>query len=186
MPGILATCLEFWQHLPMTFQSFQKLVRLLHNGLLINQEMASLCGGAIIPELCVYITLWYLAGGSYMDIFFLVVISQSSFFHLLWKTIKAINNCAELQIAWPNTKKWQIECACGFTSFSTNHALHECVAVLDGYHLQTITPSKKEVHNVWSYFSSHYQTYGVNIQAACDHNCQFLFIGSAGPGVMGD
>ena len=73
-------CLEFWQHLCMTFQSFQKLVRLLHNDLLINQEMASLCGGAIIPELCVYITLQYLAGGSYMDIFFLVGISQSSFF----------------------------------------------------------------------------------------------------------
>ena len=123
----------------MTFQSFQKLVRLLHNGLLINQEMASLCGGAIIPELCVYITLWYLGCESSMDIFFLVVISQSSFFHLLWKTIKAINNCAELQITWPNAKKLQIECACGFTSFSTNHALHECVAVLDGYHLQTIT-----------------------------------------------
>ena len=41
----------------------------------INEEMASLCGGAIIPELCVYITLQYLAGGSYTDIFFLVGIS---------------------------------------------------------------------------------------------------------------
>ena len=73
-------CPEFQQHLCMTFQSFQKLIRLLHNDLLINQEMASLCGGAIIPELCVYITLQYLAGGSYTDIFFLVGISQSSFF----------------------------------------------------------------------------------------------------------
>ena len=64
--------------------------------------------------------------------------------------------------------------------------LGECVAVLDQYHLQTTTPSKKEVHNVWSYFSGQYQTYGVNIQAACDHNCCFLFISVAGPGVMGD
>ena len=61
-----------------------------------------------------------------------------------------------------------------------------CVTVLDGYHLQTITPSKKEVHNVQLYFSGHYQTYGVNIQAVCDHNCHFLFIGVTGPGVMGD
>ena len=116
----------------------------------------------------------------------LLVFLDLLFSHLLWKTIKAINNCAELQIAWPNTKKWQIKCACGFTSISTNCALHECVVVLDGYHLQTITPSKKEVHNVWSYFSGHYQTYWVNIQAPCDHNCCFLFIGIAGPGVMGD
>ena len=147
--------------------------------------MASPHGGAIILELCVYITLQYLAGGSYMDIFFLVGISRSSFC-LLWKTIKAISNWAELQITWPNTKKWQIECACGFTSISTNHALHEYVAVLDGYHLQTTTPLKKEVHIVQSYFSSHYQTNGVNFQAVCNHNCQFLFIGIAGPGIMGD
>ena len=64
--------------------------------------------------------------------------------------------------------------------------MHECVAVLDGYHPLTTTPSKKEVHCVWSYLSGHYQTYGVNIQAACDHNCHFLFIGVAAPGVMGD
>ena len=64
----------------MTFQSFQKLVGLLINGLLVNQEMASLCSGAIIQELCVYITLWYLAGGSYTDIFFLIGISNLHFF----------------------------------------------------------------------------------------------------------
>ena len=125
----------------MSFQYFQKLVGLLNDSLLVDQEMASLHGGAIIPELCVYITLQYLAGGSYMDIFFLIGISKSYVFHVLWKTIKAINKCAELY-----TKESQIECACGFTSISTNHALHECVAVLDGYHLQTTTPSKKEVH----------------------------------------
>ena len=51
------------------------------------------------------------------------------------------------------------ECTTGFTSISTNHALEDCVTVLDGYHLQTKTPSKKEVHNVQSYFSGHYQTY---------------------------
>ena len=46
--------------------------------------------------------------------------------------------------------------------------------------------TKKDVHNVKSYFSGHYQMYGINIQAACDHNCHFLFIGVGGPGVMGD
>ena len=48
------------------------------------------------------------------------------------------------------------------------------------------TPPKKEVHNVKSYFSGHYQTYDIKIQAVCDHNCHFLFIGVGGPGVMGD
>ena len=153
---------------------------------MVEQEMASLQGSAIIPELCVYATLQYLAGGSYTDIFYLVSILQASFYQLLWKTIKAINNCPKLQITWPYTKEMQLHCATGFTSISTNHALWDCVAVLDGYHLQTITPFKKEVHNVWSYLIGHYQTYGVNIQAVCDQNCHFLFIGVTGPGVMGD
>ena len=153
---------------------------------MVQQDMAALQGGAIIPELCVYPTLQYLTGGSYTDIFYLIGISQPSFYHLLWKTIKAINNCPELRITWPYTKDRQLECATGFTSINTNHALWDCVTVLDGYHLQTITPSTKEVHNVQLYFAGHYQTYGVNIQAVCNHNCHFLFIGVAGPGIMGD
>ena len=160
----------------MSFGSFKKLVGLLKESLIVEQEMSSLWGGAIIPELCVYVTLWYLAGGSNTDIFYLVSNLQASFYRLLWKMIKAINNCSKLWISWPYTKERQLDRATGFTSISTNHALRGCVAVLDGYHLQTITPSKKEVHKVQSYFSGHYQTYGVNIQAACDHNCCFLFL----------
>ena len=120
------------------------------------------------------------------DIFYLVGISQPLFYHVLWKTIKAINSCMELQISWPNTKERQLECATGSTCISTNQALHECITVLDGYHLQTTTPLKKEVCNVQSYFSGHYQMYGVNIQAVCDHNCHSLFIGVACPSVMGN
>ena len=86
MFGVACIC-QLSLHMPRipltptyVIQSFQKLVGLLNDSLLVDQEMASLRGGAIIPELCVYITLQYLAGGSYMDIFFLVVISKSSFF----------------------------------------------------------------------------------------------------------
>ena len=98
----------------------------------------------------------------------------------------AIVQYEELQISWPNTKEKAVETAAGFSSISTNHVITECVAVLNGYHMAITTPLKKEVHNVKSYFSGHYQTYGINIQVACDHNCHFLFIGMGGPGVMGD
>jgi hypothetical protein len=60
------------------------------------------------------------------------------------------------------------------------------VLPVDGYHLQITTPSKKEAKNVRSFYSGHYQTYGMNVQASCDHNCKFSFIGVAGPGVLGD
>ena len=95
----------------MSFASFEKLVGLQQESLTVKQDMASLQGGAIIPELCVYVTLWYLSSGSHTNIFYLICILQPSFYHLLWKTIKAINNCPELQITWPYTKDRQLECA---------------------------------------------------------------------------
>ena len=98
----------------------------------------------------------------------------------------AIVRCENLQIAWPDMKEKTVQSAASFSSISTNRVMTECVAVLDRYHMEITTLSKKEVHNVKSYFSGHYQMYGINIQAACNHNCRFLFIGVGGPGVMGD
>jgi hypothetical protein len=37
-----------------------------------------------------------------------------------------------------------------------------------------------------SFFSGPYQTYGLNIHAACNHHCWFTYLGIAGPGEMGD
>ena len=87
------------------------LLSFLRNHIEVISSMASIRGGEILPELCLYCCLRYLAGGSYTDIMFFTGISAAS---------------------------------------------------------------------------GHYQAYGVNVQAACDHHCQFTFIGVAGPGVMGD
>ena len=83
---------ELCRHLHMSFQSFQKLVGLLNNSLLVDQERASLCGGAIIPELCVYITLHYLAVGSYMDIFFSLVFRNLLFSIYYGRQLRQLTN----------------------------------------------------------------------------------------------
>jgi len=57
----------------------------------------------------------------------------------------------------------------------------ECVACLDGYLLQIRVPACSETGNVKSYFSGHYQTYGINIQSACDHKCRFVYAAVAAP-----
>jgi hypothetical protein len=88
---------------------------------------------------------------------------------------------SNFQLHW-----WCSRCCLGVPNNQPTGCIWNCVAVLDGYHLQIQTPSKTEAKNVKSFFSGHYQTYGINIQAACDHNCRFLFVGVAGPGVMGD
>ena len=91
-----------------------------------------------------------------------------------------------LSVNFPSTVDEARDAALGFQTISQQGCIWNCVAVLNGYHLQIQTPSKKEARNVKSFFSGHYQTYGVNVQAACDHNCGFSFVGVAGPGVMGD
>ena len=44
------------------FRILREACRIIQESLTVQQDMAALWGGAIIPELCVYVTLWYLAG----------------------------------------------------------------------------------------------------------------------------
>jgi hypothetical protein len=52
-----------------------------------------------------------------------------------------------------------------FKSISYNEAIMNCIGIIDGYLLRIKTPSRIHVGNVKSYFSGHYQCYGINIQA---------------------
>ena len=60
----------FKRHLRMSRPLFEKLLLFVKDDLTVNESMASLRGGAIIPELCLYCTIRYLAGGSYTDILY--------------------------------------------------------------------------------------------------------------------
>jgi hypothetical protein len=57
---------------------------------------------------------------------------------------------------------------------------------LDGLLLPIQTPSTTETGHVKSYFSGHYQAYGINVQAACDARCQFVYASLAAPGGTND
>jgi DDE superfamily endonuclease len=78
------------------------------------------------------------------------------------------------------------EAACRFASISQGKVIVNCVSAIDGYLLHTEAPPKSVVGNVKSYFSGHYQQYGVDVQACCDHLSRFTYIAVAGPGVMND
>jgi hypothetical protein len=154
----------------------------------VNQHRANQRGGAILPEICLYVCIRFLAGGSYSDIRFFTGLSATLFYQVVWKTFHAINNmkgdpvaASLLGIKFPSSIEEAEQSAQGFQSISPQGCIWNCVAVVDGDHLQITTPSKKEAKNVRSFYSGHYQTYGINVQASCDHNCKFSFIGVAGP-----
>lgn len=176
----------FKRHLRMEVESFDKLLSYIRADLEVDQRMAALRGGAILPEICLYITLRWLAGGSYSDIYMFAGISSASFYRVLWKTINAINKCEHLLIKFPQSMSECQQAAAGFESISTSRVITNCVSVVDGFLLRVVTPPSHIVGNVRSYFSGHYQCYGVNVQAACDHLSRFTYFAVAGPGVMPD
>jgi hypothetical protein len=177
---------DFVRSIRMKLESFNLLLSCIRNDLEVDELQASRRGTPILPELCLFCTIRYLAGASYLDIRFLTGISVASVYRIIWKTIKALVNCAELKLKFPSTQDELKAAAMGFESVSTGGCISNCVSVIDGYHLAIITPPKKYAKNVQSFFSGHYQSHGFNIQAACDHSCRFQFIAVAGPGVMGD
>ena len=56
------------------------------------------------------------------------------------------------------------------------------MAAIDGVLLRTITPPKNAVGNLKTFFSGHYCTYGLNILAACDSHCWFVYVACKVPG----
>jgi hypothetical protein len=154
---------NFTRHLRMSSESFHKLLSYVSDALTVNHEMASLRGGAVMPELCLYLTLRWLAGGSYSDIYMFAGISPASFYRLLWKTIAALVACPRLKIKFPRTQQECEVAANGFESISTGGAITNCVAAADGYLQEILTPPLDRAGNQRTYFSGHYQRQGVNV-----------------------
>jgi DDE superfamily endonuclease len=179
---------EIARALRFPIDSYDLLCDILRDSLTRNERMAKLRGGYITPEACVFMTLRWLAGGSHLDLIYIVGCSRSYFFELIWLTIDAIIESTDPyldNIKFPTTREQLDEASQGFQSISFQGCIPNCVTVIDGYLLQIRTPSRL-VGNVLSYFSGHYQCYGVNVQAAVDSKCRFQFIGVGGPGVSSD
>jgi DDE superfamily endonuclease len=176
----------FNRRLRMSKESFDTLLTYIYHDLLVDEEMAELRGGSIIPELCLYCTIRYLAGGSYLDIVDIAGISKPSFYRIIWKTIMALVKCPQLALKFPQTPTEVQQAISGFASKSFNGAIVNCVGVVDGYLLRIRTPAKKQISNVRSCFSGHYQCYGLNVQAVADHYCRFTYFAIAAPGNAND
>jgi hypothetical protein len=142
----------------MSYDSFTRLLSVVEKDLEVDNDMAGLHGGAILPAICLYVCLRYLTGGLYSDIKLFTGNLVASFYQVLWKTILAINKKSSsnmLSIKFPTTQDDACDAASGFQSINQQSCIWNCVAVLDGYHLQIQTPSTTEARNVRSFFSGH-------------------------------
>ena len=176
----------FKRRLRMDKESFDKLLSYVCDDLLVDEKQANKRGGAVIPELCLCCTLRWLAGGSHLDITDVAGIAKTTFYNATWRTITALVLCPQLSLHFPSTEQELLDAVGGFASISTECAMKNCVGVVDGYLMRIKVPNRKEVPNVRSFFSGHYQCCGVNIQAVSDHHSRFIFFAVAGPGIAKD
>jgi hypothetical protein len=127
----------------------------------------------------------FLLDGSYRNICATFSISKPSFYRLVWHTIDCINKMEALDVKLPSVGQLNYIWG-GFKRISTDGVMNGCVGSLDGCLLRITTPSCAKCWNVAAYFSGHYCTYGVNVQAMCDADCHFLFFALASPGKTND
>ena len=172
----------------MEYHSFSRLCDIIRPTVEVDEEMSSLRTGKgpITVEIMLHCLLRWLGGGSYLDIRLSAGISVASFYRCVYKCIDAILASDELSYSFPQGEEEIASAARKFEALSSNGAIKGCVACLDGYLLGIQVPSSKETGNVKAYFSGHYQAYGINVQAACDHKCRFVYVCVAAPGGVND
>ena len=59
---------------------------------------------------------------------------------------------------------------------------HGCVGAQDGFFQRTNQPTRAETKNVTSFYSGHYESYGVNCQAVATSDLRFIYFAVCAPG----
>lgn len=141
----------------------------------------------IFPELVCAIGLRFLGGEPVKSLEDIFGVDDSSVPRVIDKFFSAVRACEEIAIKLPQNDAEREELARGFSSISGADGLfHGCVGAIDGWLCSTIQPIDRDIHNKRDYFSGHYQCFGLNIQAICDHKLRFIYFAVAAPGKTGD
>lgn len=172
----------------MPFHSFVKLVNMIRPKItldFIKSSNSSRGNVPIYPELIVGMSLRFLGGEVVKSLEDIYRVDQSHVPKLINKFFDAIVESHELAIRLPQTLDEFKVLAHGFSSISGSDGLFDgCIGAIDGWLCQTVQP--RDVQNKRDFFSGHYQCFGLNIQAICNHKLRFIYFAVAAPGKTGD
>ena len=169
----------------MSYNAHSELVEILRP-YLQRKEYNSRGKEPIAVEHMVGAGLRHLQGGRVKDARHIVKTSRAACYAMVDDFIDAVNSAPELDIKFPqNADEWRAANE-GFRRRSTNDVMGGTVAALDGFFQRSNKPITKETNNVLSYFSGHYESYGVNCLAAVRADMQFMYFGVISPGSTND
>jgi hypothetical protein len=127
-----------------------------------------------------------LQGGRVKDARHIVKTLRAACYAMVDDFIDAVNSAPHLDINFPqNADEWRAVNE-GFRRRSFNDTMGGTVGALDGFFQRSNRPSTKETNNVVSYYSGHYESYGVNCLAAVRADLQFMYFGVISPGSTND
>jgi hypothetical protein len=172
----------------MLSAAFQELVDLLRPRLQQNKMKSRARTGlrALTPEEKVMMFLRYLAGGKMQDIR-KNICSKTFFYDTISQVCSAVNELPELKLHFPSNESDIRDCAAGYGYRSLNVALRGCIGAVDGWLVEIQRPTEADVGpNVRKFFSSHYDTYGINVQLLCDSSYRIRAVCAKHAGATND
>ena len=177
----------------MQLEAFNKLVELLQDSIQPDMQQAARSVSssgveAISVELIVGMGLRFLGREhikSLEDIF--GVHKNHVRLLILEKFFPAVDACPLLELHLPRNENELELVAAEFSEKSESNGLFNgCVGAIDGWLCTTCQPIDPDITNKRSYYSGHYQKFGLNIQAVCDSWLRFLYFGVSAPGRTND
>ena len=94
----------------------------------------------ITTELCLSMTLRYLAGGSFVDIIDMHGVGKNSFYKLLWATVEGINKAIKMDGIPMKNHTALAKISGGFERLNSG-ALVGCVGAIDGIAIEVFKPT---------------------------------------------
>jgi hypothetical protein len=173
----------------MSIGSFNKLVDMLGIKVDEAQSKRSTSGNSSIrPELVVGIGIRYLAGDTKSSLADFFGVSDPSVDRCIDLFLDKVMACKALHIKMPTTQQQLRDIANGLSSISstTIKIFDGCVGAIDGWLVEITQPSRKEVPNTADYYRGHYNCFGINVIAACDHRLRFIYMSVAATGRTND
>jgi hypothetical protein len=169
----------------MSYDAHSELVDILCP-FLQRKEYNSRSSEPIAVEHMVAAGLRVLQGGRAKDQRHIVGSSRAACYAMVDDFIDAVNSAPELDIKFPqNPDEWRAVNE-GFRKRSFNDIMGGAVGAVDGFFQRCNRPTTKETNNVVSYYSGHYESYGVNCLAAVRADLQFTYFGIISPGSTND
>ena len=140
----------------------------------------------ISPIIIIGIGIRYLAGGELSDIRHVFGVSVAEAYNCIECFIESTLHCESMKITLPRHPDEWDAVSSGFAKVSRDELFGGCVGAVDGFFQAITCPPVSEVSNQTSYYSGHYENFGLNCQAVCTHNLTFIYFGVVAPGSTND